>query len=403
MGLKLNKDVLTRHQQQSQAAKEFTLLLVDDEEQNLKSLSLVLEKDYNLIVAKNGIDALEKISTLGPDQVIHLIIADQRMPRLSGVGLFSQAKELIPDAVRILLTGFSDADAMISSINEGQVYKFLLKPIDPNDLRVTVRRCLEWRQLRLDNVQLVISLKKRVDEVENLVVSFEKFVPRQFLSRVASEGIQHVKDFPIGKAEIGFVTILFADIRSFTALSESMPPQEVLNFLNRLFSRLSAPVHRHQGFVDKFMGDAIMALFDLPDGQESEQAEHAVRAGLEMIEALAVFNVERAVDGLDPVRIGIGIHTGPVIIGTVGMETRMDLTVLGDSVNVAARLEKLNKEYGTSIIVSSPTRELMNDDSLFQWKELGCLPIRGRAAPLTVYEVSESGLGEDLPIQTLEV
>jgi adenylate cyclase len=388
MALKLNKDVLTKHQEHAQATKEFTLLLVDDEEQNLKSLSLVLEKDYNLIIAKDGIDALEKISTLGPDQVIHLIIADQRMPRLTGVGLFSQAKEIIPDAVRILLTGFSDADAMISSINEGQVYKFLMKPIDPNDLRVTVRRCLEWRQLRLDNVQLVISLKKRVDEVENLVVSFEKFVPRQFLSRVASEGIQHVKDFPIGKAEIGFVTILFADIRSFTALSESMPPQEVLNFLNGLFARLSTPVHRHQGFVDKFMGDAIMALFDSPEGQESEQVSHAVQAGVEMLEALEVFNAERAAEGLAPVRIGIGIHTGPVIIGTVGVETRMDLTVLGDSVNVAARLEKLNKEYGTSLIVSSPTRELMSDDSRFQWKELGCLPIRGRAAPLTVYEVS---------------
>lgn len=386
MALRLNKDFLTKHEAETRSTKEYTLLLVDDEDQNLQSLSLVLEKDYHLITARDGIEALEKIANLGPDQQIHLIIADQRMPRLTGVGLFSQSKELIPDAVRILLTGFSDADAMVSSINEGQVYKFLMKPIDPNDLRVTVRRCLEWRQLRLENVQLIISLKKQVIEVENLVVSFEKFVPRQFLNRIATEGIQNVRDFPIGRAEIGFVTILFADIRSFTALSESMPPQQVLDFLNLLFAKLSGPVHKNEGFVDKFMGDAIMALFDSPEGSEHEQGANAVRAAVEMLESLEQFNAERAEGGLAPVRIGIGIHSGPVIIGTVGVEMRMDLTVLGDSVNVAARLEKLNKDYDTSLIVSSQTRELMKDDSEFDWNELGCLPLRGRTAPLTVYE-----------------
>ena len=389
MALKLNKDALSRHQEQSRAGKTHTILLVDDEKQNVESITMILEKEYNIITASDGMDALERIGSLPAGQEIHMIIADQRMPRLTGVGLFSQAKELIPDAVRILLTGFSDAEAMINSINEGQVYKFLMKPIEPNDLRVTVRRCLEWRQLRLDNVQLVISLRKRVSEVENLMLSFEKFVPRQFLNRIASEGIQNVKDFPIGKAESGFVTILFADIRGFTSLSESMTPQGVLDFLNSLFSCLSAPIHKHHGFVDKFMGDAIMALFDSPDGEEDQQVHNAVKAALGMEESLRQFNEERAAAGLPPVKIGIGIHTGPVIIGTVGVETRMDLTVLGDSVNVAARLEQLNKDYGTTVIVSSPTRELMRNDSAYNWRELGCLPIRGRSAPLAVYEVSD--------------
>lgn len=388
MALRLNKDALTKHQERTRSDKEHTILLVDDEKQNLDSISMILEKEYTILTARDGMEALERIATQPAGSDIHMIIADQRMPRLTGVGLFSQTKELIPDAVRILLTGFSDADAMINSINEGQVYKFLVKPIQPNDLRVTVKRCLEWRQLRLDNMQLVISLRKRVKEVENLVMSFEKFVPRQFLNRVASEGIQNVKDFPIGKAESGFVTILFADIRGFTRLSESMTPQGVLDFLNSLFRCLSDAVHRNHGFVDKFMGDAIMALFDSPDGSENEQVHNAVRAAIEMTEALKSFNAEREAAGLQAVKIGIGIHTGPVIIGTVGVETRMDLTVLGDSVNVAARLEQLNKEYGTTVIVSSPTRELMRDDSAYAWRELGCLPIRGRNAHLAVYEVS---------------
>ncbi|HRH97116.1 MAG TPA: adenylate/guanylate cyclase domain-containing protein [Prosthecobacter sp.] len=391
MTLRLNKAVLTKHQEQ-QAEKKHTILLVDDEPQNLESISLILEKEYHLIVAHDGVEALEKISSLPGGQEVHLIIADQRMPRLTGVGLFTQTKDLLPDAVRMILSGFSDAEAMLNSINEGQVYKFLMKPIDPADLRVTVRRCLEWRQLRLENVQLISDLKQRVSEVENLVVSFEKFVPRQFLDRVAREGIQNVKNFPIGKAERGFVTILFADIRSFTTLSESMLPQDVLDFLNSLFRRLSEPVHRNQGFVDKFMGDAIMALFDSPEGQEELQVRNAVRAGVEMIKSLQEFNLEREKTGMAPVKIGIGIHTGPVIFGTVGVETRMDMTVLGYSVNVPARLEKLNKEHGSQIIVSSQTRKLMNGDDAYQWHELGSLVIRGRAGELVVYEVKVPAL-----------
>lgn len=386
MTLRLNKAVLTKHQEQ-QTEKKHTILLVDDEQQNLESISLILEKDYHLIAARDGEEALEKINALPKSQEIHLIIADQRMPRLTGVGLFTQTKDLMPDAVRMILSGFSDADAMLNSINEGQVYKFLMKPIDPADLRVTVRRCLEWRQLRLENVRLISDLKQRVSEVENLVVSFEKFVPRQFLDRVAREGIQNVKDFPIGKAERGFVTILFADIRSFTTLSEAMLPQGVLDFLNSLFRRLSEPVHRNQGFVDKFMGDAIMALFDSPEGEEDRQVQNAVQASVEMMESLREFNQERQSNGLAPVKIGIGIHTGPVIFGTVGVETRMDMTVLGDSVNVAARLEKLNKEHGTTIIVSSQTRQLMKSDAAYQWREIGSLPIRGRTGELVVYEI----------------
>ncbi|MCB1208458.1 MAG: response regulator [Verrucomicrobiales bacterium] len=388
MALRLNKDVFTRHQEQSQVEKEFTVMLVDDEEKNLDAISMVLQKDYNLILAHDGVEALEKISSLPPGQDIHLIIADQRMPRLTGVGLFSQTKEILPDAVRILLTGFSDADAMIGSINEGQVYKFLMKPIEPHDLRVSVQRCLEWRALRLENVQLVISLKKRVDEVENLVESFEKFVPRQFLNRIASEGIQNVKNFPIGRAEIGYVTILFADIRSFTTLSESMAPQEVLDFLNSLFHRLSAPVHEHHGFVDKFMGDAIMALFDSSPGEEQVQAANAMRAAIGMLESLEDFNATRIASGKEPVRIGIGIHTGPVIIGTVGVEARMDLTVLGDSVNIAARLEQLNKQHGTSIIASSKTRELVGDTFQLEWQDLGEITIRGRTGSISVCAAS---------------
>ena len=375
MALRLEKSVLRKHQSERKSAKEFTILLVDDEKENLEALSLVLDKDYNLLFANDGVEALDIVRNPDRTEEIHMIISDQRMPRLTGVGLFQETSEILPDAVRIILTGFTDADAIISSINDGKIYKFLTKPIDPVDLRVTVRRSLEFYSLEQQNVQLVIDLRQRVNEVENLVRAFEKFVPRQFTDRVAAEGIQNVDNVEIGKAESATVTVLFADIRSFTSLSETMQPQEVLNFLNDCFETLSTPVHENRGFVDKYIGDAIMALFDSPGATDPEEANSAVQAAMSMQRALRAFNTRRAKDGDAPIAVGIGIHTGPVIIGTVGVESRMDLTVLGDSVNLASRLESLNKVYGTSIIVSSHTMALLDPDEKILSRELDCLRV----------------------------
>ncbi|HIG31017.1 MAG TPA: adenylate/guanylate cyclase domain-containing response regulator [Verrucomicrobiales bacterium] len=387
MALRLKKDVLTKYQESVTPSRGNKILLVDDEKENLDSLSLILDKDYELMFASDGEEALEVIRQLPSPDDIQMIIADQRMPRLTGVGLFEIAKDLVPDAVRIILTGFSDADAIISSINEGEIYKFLMKPVDPNDLRVTVRRSLEFYQLQRENLKLVVDLQKRVVEVENMVKTFEKFVPRQFLQRVAREGIQNVKNLEIGKAESDVVTILFADIRSFTSLSESIEPQEVLNFLNELFQKIGEPVHQNNGFVDKFIGDSIMALFESPDGTVEMHALNAVRAAVGMKAALAQFNDGRVSRGLDKVEIGIGVHTGPVTIGTVGVESRMDLTVLGDSVNLAARLEQLNKEFGTTIIISHNTYEKVEELNEFDCVKLKSVRVKGRADECVVYEV----------------
>lgn len=390
MALQLKKNVFNKHFADRRSNKDYTILLVDDEKENLDSLSLVLDRDYNLLFANDGLEALNLIENKDYPDEIHMIISDQRMPKLTGVGLFQKTSELLPDAVRIILTGFTDADAIISSINEGQIYKFLTKPIDPIDLRVTVRRSLEYYSLEQRNVQLVIDLKKRVDEVESLVTAFEKFVPRQFLDRVATEGVRNLDELVIGKAQSETVSMLFSDIRSFTTLSETMPPQDVLNLINACFRRLSQPVHDNSGFVDKYIGDAIMALFDSCGDTEESQAANAVRAALGMQLALNAYNLERIEEGYQPIEVGVGVHTGPVIMGTVGVDTRMDMTVLGDSVNIAARLESLNKVYGSNVIVSAQTRRLLLGNDEFQWRELDCLRVKGRDEPLIVFEVFDA-------------
>ncbi len=223
---------------------------------------------------------------------------------------------------------------------------------------------------------------------------FEKFVPKQFLRRIAREGIEHIQ---LGKAENAEISVLFADIRGFTSLSEKLTPQELLNFLNACFARLDKVIHQYNGFIDKFLGDGVMALFEHDQGYEPESrsALDAVMAAIGMQEEVTLYNRHRANSGYSPIEIGIGINTGPVIIGTVGSSDRMDSTVLGDSVNIAARLQEITKQFGARIIISEHTRNAIMIDSRFDLRELGEVTVRGRREPVRLFEV----LNADSPAQ----
>jgi len=220
--------------------------------------------------------------------------------------------------------------------------------------------------------------------------TFKKFVPRQFLDRLSSEGVENIK---LGHADTGIVSILFSDIRSFTTLSEMIQPQELLNFLNSYFERMNAPIHDNNGFIDKFIGDAIMALF--ADNDPSEGAKSALLAAIEMMRALKLYNQDRRKVGYAPISIGIGIHSGDVIIGTVGSTDRMDSTVLGNTVNLASRIEALTKFYNTQIIISSQTYRYIEKDPTFLCRELDFLKVKGKVQPEIVYEVF-NGNPEDI-------
>lgn len=212
--------------------------------------------------------------------------------------------------------------------------------------------------------------------------TFKKFVPRQFLDRLATRGLGNIA---LGEADSGVVTILFADIRSFTTLSEALSPQELLNFLNTYFERMNAPIHANGGFIDKFIGDAIMGLFI--DEDPSIGARNAVRSSLDMLASLHSLNEQRKRTGDAPISIGLGIHTGETVIGTVGSDDRMDSTVLGDAVNLASRIESLTKQFGAQILISSTTYGLIAGDPTIPCREIGLVNVRGRAEADTIYEV----------------
>ncbi|MGQ9630233.1 MAG: adenylate/guanylate cyclase domain-containing protein [bacterium] len=216
---------------------------------------------------------------------------------------------------------------------------------------------------------------------------FQKYVPKEVIDEV----LRHKTDkMLIGKNQE--VTILFSDIRGFTTISERLKPVELVTSLNDYFTVMVDIIIKHGGVIDKFMGDAIMAIYGAPVKHDDDSLK-TVLAGLDMVRSLEAFNRRQVELGRVEFKIGVGISTGEVVVGNIGSEQKMDYTVIGDAVNLASRLEGLTKEYGVPLIISEFTYEKIKDSEI-KVRELDSVRVRGKIKPVKVYEVRGNG---DLP------
>jgi adenylate cyclase len=228
------------------------------------------------------------------------------------------------------------------------------------------------------------SISNYLQQIRNMNESYQKFFPDQFLKYLDLSSLTEVK---LGDQVRRKMTIMFSDIRSFTSISEQMTPEENFNFLNSYLNLVGPVIRQHHGFIDKYIGDAIMALF--PD-----TAEDALGASVSMLSSLRDFNRQRIEGNKIPVNIGIGIHTGELMLGILGEEERMQGTVISDSVNFAARLETLTKQMGASILTSSDTLKGMNGGEGYLKRYMGRIRVMGKTEAVEVYEIL-NGLPEE--------
>ncbi|MFH0888144.1 MAG: adenylate/guanylate cyclase domain-containing protein [Planctomycetota bacterium] len=209
-----------------------------------------------------------------------------------------------------------------------------------------------------------------------------------FSKYLAPEVVEEIlKDYKNLKASVGErkeLTVLFSDIRNFTKMSEFLPPEEVVRLLNEYLTLMVKVIFRYGGTLDKYMGDGIMAFYGAPRNQPNH-AELAVRTAREMLKEAKQLRLKWTKEGKPDLNIGIGINTGEVVVGNIGSEQRLDYTIIGDNVNLASRLETLNKEYGTNIIISQFTARKL--DNQFPLRELGQVQIRGKEKPVMIYEL----------------
>jgi adenylate cyclase len=208
-----------------------------------------------------------------------------------------------------------------------------------------------------------------------------RFLPQPVAERMLSIGPEALA--PVQRD----VTVLFSDIRGFTSISETLEPRQVLGLLDEYFGRMAQIVKGHDGVVGKFLGDGLLAFWNVPD-RDPDHAAKAVRAALDMLRALAELNRDRAADGWPTLRIGIGIHTGPVAAGMLGGPDQSEYTVIGDAVNVASRVEGLTKSLGAEVLVSETTWALCADR--FGGRRLAAEEIRGRKEPVVLFALDGS-------------
>lgn len=227
--------------------------------------------------------------------------------------------------------------------------------------------------------EMSVALQGSFNKLQKTLNSFELFVPNKFILAIAPQGIENIV---VGLAATRTITILFCDIRGYTSMSEVMTPQEIFTFLNDYLACMGKAIDQAGGFIDKYIGDAIMALFD------DTATDGALQAGIFMQEALDKFNDQRKQKGLPKITVGIGIHRGKVVMGTVGFTCRIDSTVVGDAVNVASRVEGLTKHYGCSILITESVVKSLSSPELFPLRLVDqAVKLKGKDEAIAIYEI----------------
>lgn len=347
--------------------RPFHILIVDDEIINHQVLKHHLaHPKFNLTVANNGAEAL---AALEQEEKFDLVLLDIMMPHMSGFEVCQRIRQkyLPTELPVIMVTAKNQVEDLVAGLDHG-ANDYIAKPFSRDELLARIQAHLNLYHL---------------NEVSM------RFVPNEFLSSLGYESLTDVK---LGDHVQQEVTVFFSDIRGYTALSEQMSPEENFRFVNAYVGRMGPIIREHGGFVNQYLGDGIMALF--MDGPEK-----AIQASVKMQAEISEYNIHRKGLGRAEIKVGMGIHTGPLIMGVIGDALRNDTATISDAVNTASRMEGLTKFYGANLLVSEATLKTLDDPTEFNFRYLGQVQVKGKKIAIGVYEFFDADPDSD---QTLK-
>jgi adenylate cyclase len=360
-----------------------TLLLIDDEANIRAALTRLFRPcGYTILTAESGAAAFELLE----QNAVDLVICDMRMPEMSGAEVLEQIRIKWPEVVRILLTGYADIDLIIAAINRGEIYRYIAKPWDDNDIVLTVRDALEHKHLLVEKQRLetlTLQQNEKIKRLYNQIVIEQKIsnrlllniLPRVVVERLkrSSKAVAETQEFaeenlpPLIADSFPDVTVLFADIVGFTHFSMGVSPEKLVVLLNEIFSEFDRIADQCGLEKIKTIGDAYMAVAGVPSYVEG----HAVRAAqmaLDMMDALKVFNQRNGYT----LQMRVGINSGAVVAGIIG-KRKFIYDLWGDAVNIASRMES----HGVAgrVQLTDATRQRLGEGFLSE--ERGVIEIKG--------------------------
>jgi DNA-binding response OmpR family regulator/anti-sigma regulatory factor (Ser/Thr protein kinase) len=351
--------------------QEMNILIVDDEPVNLQVLDNYLSiAGYIVTKAKDGPEALKLLQN---EKKFDLVILDVMMPKMSGYEVCNRLREIYqPNELPVIMLTVKNRVAdLVSGFNCG-ANDYLTKPFSKAELLSRVKTHMHLHRI-------------------NIVTN--RFVPTKFLHSIGKSSIMDVK---LGDYANQNVTVFFSDIRRYTTISETMTPEENFRFIHAYVRRMGPIIHEHSGFINQYMGDAIMAIFP-------EKTIHSLNAAIDMQKKIVEYNKERRMKRREAITVGMGLHCGSLTMGIIGDENRSEPSTIADTVNIASRIEQLTKYYGARILLSENSYMNLPEAHRYHIRYLGNVRVKGKKESLKVYECFDGDQEEmiQMKIETL--
>lgn len=348
------------------------ILIVDDEPVNLKVLKNHLEQaGYHVTMANDGQEALK---ILEQKEKYHLVLLDVMMPRIPGYEVCQKIREryLLSELPVIMVTAKNQVSDLVEGLSIG-ANDYIIKPFSKDELLARVQT-----QLHAFDIHEATG----------------RFVPHEFIQSLGRHGII---DLELGDMVERNVHVMFSDIRDYTSLAEDMTPTENFKFVNSLAGKVGPIVKNNNGIINQYLGDTIMMLF-------LQKADEGVQAAIDILLMTQEYNIYRKTKQRSPIKLGMGIHSGPLMMGIIGDQSRTEAAVISDTVNTASRMEGLTKHFHVNFILSEETVQKLENRDKYSLRPLGKVQAKGKYHPIGIYECFEGDNPEQkrLKKQTLE-